>query len=566
MKLVDEPKGLVILVFPKLQDPQWPLWSPLDIFAIASSLMHAGYEVCAIDDRVDPEARAKLARDLPGALFVGIGTKFGDQLRNALAIAQEIKAARPDVPIVMGGWFPSLFPDSVFESPHFDIAIVGPGDFCAPEVADRLLAGEGMEGVTGVYARENGAIVRNPKGHLPDIRKTVAIPWAKVGIRHFILQHGWINLFTSRGCPGECNFCAIYCLDPRRWTALPAERVVDDMEALQGLGARAFKVMDTDYCADVRRVEAISRLILERGLRVRYEVLGRQKNLRAMTDEQVRLLRKSGCTEIEMGVEAGSQRLSDLIRKNLQVNETAETVRRFVTYGIRIKANFMFGIPTETEEDLNETLDLMNELLDLGHDAVRFQMFRYTPVPGGDSAVDDVWKELSREDQQELSLKELADFPVTDMEPDRMFWIDESYEPVLRRVYYFYAPLALLIDVDKAFADKPLWARFLMLLRPLARWRIRRHFYRFPFEKWLNDRFGHPMPHATDDGIGPHEEVLPENRDHIETFMGDTFNPRPPLEPGVSGNGTLPGAPSPKRPKREGSRPLEGASSTPPGE
>lgn len=523
MKLVDPPRARVVLLFPVPQVPQYPLWSPLDMFALATALMHAGYAVTLIDDRAGAEADEELARALPGALFVGVGCKFGTQLGNALRRIEQVKGLRPDVPVVVGGWFPSLFPESMFECPLVDVVLSGPGDFNLPVVADRLLARASLAGIEGVAAREGGRIVSTPFCHLPDMRKTHPIPWDKVGVQRYFHPNGWTNLFTSRGCPGECTFCAIYCLDPKRWTALRAERVVDDLEALSRLGARAFKLMDTDYCADVKRIEEIAREILRRGLEVRYEVLGRHWNLRSMDVELIRLLRRSGLTEIEVGVETGSQRLSDQIQKKLDVSEVPATARRFTENGIRLKVNIIFGLPSETRADLAQTLRLISTLLELGDDAIRLQLFRYTPMPGGEKAQDDVWIAKSTGKAQ-LSLRELADYPVIDMEPGRMYWIDEEYERVVKRLYYFYGPLAFIPGNVELDLGRRHWQRVLRLLRPLARWRLRHQVFAFPFEKWLNDRLGFPLIHASDDGITPPTDTLPVPP------MGDTFNPREPLD------------------------------------
>ena len=110
------------------------------------------------------------------------------------------------------------FPDALFDSPLIDLVVVGPGDFNTPEVANRLLEGKSMEGIEGIYAREGGKIVRNPFGHLPDIRKTHPIPYELLGIQNYIHPNGWLIMITSRGCPGQCNFCSISCLSPKRWS------------------------------------------------------------------------------------------------------------------------------------------------------------------------------------------------------------------------------------------------------------------------------------------------------------------------------------------------------------
>ncbi len=201
-------------------------------------------------------------------------------------------------------------------------------------------------------------------------------------------------------------------------------------------------------------------------------------------------------------------------------------MQRFIDHGIRWKVNFMFGLPTETDEDLRKTLKLVYRMHARGDKAVHLQLFRYTPVPGGDRSSDDVWEQTTFDHKPtRLTLQELADFPMVDMTPDRMFWISAEHERTVRRVHYFYAPLAFIPGCLDPNYRRPLWQFCLRLLRPLARWRVRNHAFRFPFEMWLNSRFGFDLPHATDNSIGPHDDVLPAPK------MGAHVSNYTPLQP-----------------------------------
>lgn len=245
-----------------------------------------------------------------------------------------------------------------------------------------------------------------------------------------------------------------------------------------------------------------------------------------MTDDQIRRLRSAGCTEIEMGIESGSQRLSDLVRKNLDLCEVPATVRRFVRHGIRMKLNFMFGIPTETRADLTATLRLIDDLIrENGDDGVHLQLFRYTPLPGAASK-GDMWKPMVGQTEK-LGLEELAHFPISEEEPGPMPWISPGHARAVKHVFYFYAPLAFIPAVMRRARNtrRRFWHACLMAMRPLARWRVRHGCYAFPFERWLNDRFGYPMRHGSDDGItGPDEVLRP-------ALMGDSISDLEPLQP-----------------------------------
>jgi radical SAM superfamily enzyme YgiQ (UPF0313 family) len=435
------------------------------------------------------------------------------------AAAEFIKSKRPDIPVVAGGWFPSLFPDQTITSDHIDIVIIGPADYTLPEVADRLLDKKGLDGVGNVFFKDNGRVVKNQMGHLPRIENTKPIPWELVGIKRYLHPHGWINYFTSRGCPGGCTFCSVYCLDPRRWTPLPPERVIEDLEILvHKIGARAFQILDTDFCPNLERVEKICRMILDRGLKIRFHVLAR------ISDEQLRLLRLAGCMEIEVGLETGSQRLSDWICKQVKVDKFVGTIRRFVAAGIRMRVNIMLGLPNETRKDLASTFHKMMELRKLG-DGVRFQMFRFTPLPDSNMGRE-VWAMKARSNQGKVptTYRELLDFRVND-EPLEMFWISERHERDVKRAYGFYAPLLFYKGAVDTAGDRPWWRFMLNCFKPLAAWRVAKGCYMFPFEMWLNRIFGKRMPLGADSGVPPPDDILPTPE------MGQTLDDAPPLQP-----------------------------------
>ncbi len=509
LALAPETRGKVILYFPTVWVGQFPMWAPTCMWAIGTALLHAGYEVVMIDERMDHEPREELKREMDGALFVGVSGKLGGQCVFMEEVCAFVKQHDLDCTVLAGGWFAGLYPDQTITSENIDIAVIGPGDYSIVEVADRLLAGESLEGVENVYAKEDGRVIKNHVGDLPRIENTHPIQWKLFGMERYVHPHGWVNTFTSRGCPGGCTFCGVICLDPRRWTALPPERVVDDFEAVvRDTGAEALQIMDTDFCASIPRVVRISELILERGLDIRFNILGRYYTVRRMTDEQLALLRRAGCNEIEIGLESGSQRISDQVNKQCDVEDFPNLVRRLVRHGIRVRCNIILGFPNETRRDLRDTFEKMLDLRRLGLNAVRFQMFRFTPIPdapdGRRILALTVRHHVGR---SEFSYKELLEFPINETLDD-LFWLPPAHERTVNRAYEFYAPLVFYKTALDTAKGRPIWRQVLKLFQQTAKWRLARGWFGFPFELWLNRWFGIRMPRGADEGISPKEDQL----------------------------------------------------------
>ena len=524
MKLVTDTKGKVVLFFPVVWEGQYPTWAPLCMWAIGTALLHDGYEVVMIDERAGPETRDELLTELADAMLLGISGKLGGQCLRMEQVAAFVKQHRPDMPIVAGGWFPSLYPDETITSDNIDIAIVGPGDESIVEVANRVRESRSLDGVANVFSSLGGQVIKNELGPLPRIENTHPIPWKLFGARRYRHPHGWVNFFTSRGCPGGCTFCAVMCLDPRKWTALPPERVVDDMEAIaRATGATALQIMDTEFCASISRVVKICTLMLERGLNLRFNILGRYHGLRRMTDEQFMLMRKAGCNEIEIGLETGSQRLSDQINKQVDVEDFPNLVRRVVKAGIRVRTNIIVGIPNETRRDLAQTFQKMLDIRTLGLRAVRFQMFRFTPIPDApDGKAVLAMSVRSHKARTSFTYDELINFPFNESLGE-MFWLSARRERAVNRAYSFYAPLVFYKNSLDTANGRPVWRKVLQLFHVLAKWRLHHAVFAFPFELWLNRLFGKRMPLGADEGISPADEQLPMRPPE----MGQ--NPPPPL-------------------------------------
>lgn len=529
MKLVDKPKGRIVLYYPILWMPQWPMWAPLDLMVIATVLLQAGYEVVLIDERIEDDPKGWLRQEIPGAMFVGITAKLGGQISNALEAARIVKSERPDCPVVFGGWFPSLFPNQTMECPDVDVAVEGPGDFIIAEVADRIREGASLEGIEGVWARKGDEIIKSPFQRLPKLDNAPSILWDEVNIQRYIHPQGWLNYYSSRGCPGGCTFCAVFCLDAHRWTPLPAEQVVDEWDYLVNkLGVKAIKLLDTDFFGTIPRVVSIAEQLLERNIKVRFEGLGRYHNLKHITDDQLRLLRRAGFTEVEIGVESGVQRLCNLIRKNVEVDNFVDLARRFIEAGIHVKINMMMGIPSETNEELTRSFKFIHDFKALGKGA-RLQYFRFTPLPDAPLNQEIVKSKNMRGGGKEngpWTLKELAALKINDTE-GQLYWLTKKQERNVKRAYDFYGPLAYYNSIDDWSRPRKLQHLFLKMVRPLARWRTLSGIYGFPFEMWINQCLGPLMPRGESDGLTLQSDVM------TPKLMGDDFGAEPLDAPAV---------------------------------
>jgi len=190
----------------------------------------------------------------------------------------------------------------------------------------------------------------------------------------------WGHMITSRGCPHPCMFCSQLMRESysTKMRYRSASLVVDEMEHLLDLGANIIAFDDDNFTVSDKHVRSICNEILKKGLKVKWIIHGR---LDELDESLLKLMGESGCTLIRVGIESGNKRILKLLEKTKKndawFEKSEEIVRSAQSYGISIAGLFMVGSPTETKEEMLETIEFAKKLaLDI------IQVSYFTPFPG----------------------------------------------------------------------------------------------------------------------------------------------------------------------------------------
>src|SRR6202166_5195961 len=147
----------VVFFFPAFSSQE--ATAPLGILAVATPLLRAGYQIRIIDSTVTPNFQKTVLNELSDALCLAVSLVTGPMIRETVQIARAAKLLYPDLPVVLGGWHPSLLPDQTLAAECVDIVVKGQGEEAMLEILERIEAGESMKGIAGVGYKENGKIV-----------------------------------------------------------------------------------------------------------------------------------------------------------------------------------------------------------------------------------------------------------------------------------------------------------------------------------------------------------------------------------------------------------------------
>jgi len=190
----------------------------------------------------------------------------------------------------------------------------------------------------------------------------------------------WGHMMTSRGCPHPCMFCSQLMRESygTKVRFRSAVNVVGEMEHLLELGANIIAFDDDDFTVSDKHVRSICREIFKRKLKVKWIIHGR---LDELDESLLQLMGESGCILIRVGIESGNKRILNLLEKTKKEDAWFENSKKIVrsaqSYGISIAGLFMVGSPTETKEEMLESIEFAKKL---APDIIQVSYF--TPFPG----------------------------------------------------------------------------------------------------------------------------------------------------------------------------------------
>ena len=315
---------------------------------------------------------------------------------STVAILQAVKAAYPDLPVVILENTQAVTAYSL-ESVMDEFFVQG---------ADYVLTGEGehrvLDLVQHVWEQTDhkqleqleglgSASFFNPPGQPIQTLDELPFPaWDLFPLENYWnlrFAHGpqrddrYLPLLTSRGCPYPCRFCVVPFTNQQKWRSRTASNVVDEIEFfVNTLDVREFHIEDLDPTISDQRIREIANLIIERGLEITWKIVAGTKVETIRSEETIDLMARSGCRYISISPETGSPRVLKLMRKPFDLDHAVRLVRRMNQVGIRSQACFVLGFPGETEDDLQMTWDMVHDLTRKGVDEIA--LFIVTPVPG----------------------------------------------------------------------------------------------------------------------------------------------------------------------------------------
>jgi len=356
-------------------------------------LRQYGLEIEVLEANIDNLTREQVKERIRAFNpdIVGISNMSLEYWRQAHLSAKLVKEVDEDIVTVMGGVHPTTMPERVMEDINIDYIILSEGERRLPQFLD-ILQSENIDfsEMNGVGYREDGKlIIKKPEGWIHDL-DSFPLPdyslfsWEKVmnfkqksvvGLGTRRTPVGLI--LTSRGCNFKCCFCAGWLMWGRKTRLRSAKSVLQEIDMLvRDYGVKELIFTDDEMYADRKRCVEIFEELKKR----KYDLIWKNANLPAwkMDYDLIKLMKESGCYQITISPESGSDRvLKEIIHKPGKKDYCKNVAKWCRELDIELEADFVIGFPGERWEEIRQTTNFAEEL---DADAVKFAIA--TPFPG----------------------------------------------------------------------------------------------------------------------------------------------------------------------------------------
>jgi anaerobic magnesium-protoporphyrin IX monomethyl ester cyclase len=357
---------------------------PLSILALAA-MIEGREEYAIVDGNIDDDPCAAMEQIMRGrhARMLAVTVMPGPQMVAAIPVCRWFRQTYPDVPIVWGGYFPSLYPDAALKAKYVDFVVRGQGEETFVELLEAL-NGRKFAGIRGLsYKDDFGLHVHNAERPLRSPGDFPVMPYhaldpAKYLLPSFLGSRTVVHQ-ASIGCPYQCNFCGVVGFSGSREKMESPERTAEVLGRLhREYGANAVQFYDNNFFVREDHARELAERLTP--LKMNWWCEARVDAVLRYSDDTLRKIRESGCVMIFFGVESGSNAKLAEMKKQITAEQSLELAARMRQAGIVPEYSLIFGDPRDSEKDFDDTVAFAKKVKRINPD-VEIIVQTYVPVP-----------------------------------------------------------------------------------------------------------------------------------------------------------------------------------------
>ncbi|MCX7842325.1 MAG: B12-binding domain-containing radical SAM protein [Clostridia bacterium] len=359
---------------------------PLGVLSIANTLRLHGYNVEVLDFSArnydTSEIDGLIERVKP--LYIGFSV-YTENIDNVFIICKYLKKRFRNIPLVLGGPHPTLDTEYCKRKRFVDYILVGDGEHNALELAEalrtngKLIPFEDIQGI--VYIGEDGEYKNGqPRRFVTNID---LLPIINRDYVEKSFSAGLPTVYSSRGCPGKCIYCAAPSMSGGKYRMREITNVFLESLYINEVCANLHQIF---YCDDTftvfrKRLETFIQLYSQCKVKFHWRCESRVDSL-YRNSSILEGLKAAGCERIQFGIESGNQEVLNNIRKEIELSQAYEIIDKTIKTGIPVVTSFIFGHYCDTLQTMEDTVNMMEKLKEMYGDMIEIAYALNTPFPG----------------------------------------------------------------------------------------------------------------------------------------------------------------------------------------
>ena len=383
---------------------------PLEMLHIAGFPVEEGYEVVILDASLysNEEAHRRAVEACEGAMIFGTTAILGYMVADGHMAAMKVKEAHPNIRVIAGGWFPSVCPEAYLSTGLYDAVCMGQGELTFRDYIHAVESGADLEGVNGLALWRDGQVYNTDPRTIVGWNQLTRAPWQLIDIEPYKerqLRPGarearnrmpcppafggnkpyfGVSYYASFGCPEPCTFCCSPLVTNRRWKAMPANEMLDDIEDLKERWQfDVLRFQDANWGVHEKRVREFCQGMVDRKIDLQWSTTVEVHSINAYKPETLDLCAEAGMYLGCVGAESADPTTLERVGKPIKTEDMLPACKELHDRNIITSLTYIIGYPDEPAESMLRTIEQAREII---HHCptVSAHVYPFRPIPGNE--------------------------------------------------------------------------------------------------------------------------------------------------------------------------------------
>ncbi|MBI4174439.1 MAG: radical SAM protein [Candidatus Aenigmarchaeota archaeon] len=350
-------KKILFIIPPTFDFADFVASSPTNVATIAAYLKGLGYEIKVIDASVHKigfEKTVEMTKEF-GPDVVALGCNFSTLHNPSRLLASMIKKDYKNVPVLVGGNHATAVPEMILKDSPIDFVVIGEAEVVMPDLLKAIEEHSDLRKVNGLCINDVQPVRTHPADFFKNLDELPVPDYTLFDMSKYPIY----NVNSSRGCIFRCTYCASGVIYKRKYRPRSAKSIINEIDHLsKNFGKKTFWFSDDLFGQDHKFVEELCNSLIEGNYDINWSVVTRATTVPI---DQLKLMKKAGCTGISVGVESGDDQMLKVMKKDTNADAYRMSIPK-VKKIIRTRGFFLIGNIGETKRSVWNTFKMIKEI------------------------------------------------------------------------------------------------------------------------------------------------------------------------------------------------------------